>query len=123
MNLTLNERYSTGPAAITDLHAGGVFFAIIYKKVLVFSDDGVVVISRELIDPFRPIDDQDVKTLENYHFTGRYFLNDRQYLECHFEEISLVLTGLPLEKKPGLLAFHACDKRSQRQWGEVFVLY
>jgi hypothetical protein len=80
----------------TDLHAGGLFFAIIYKKSLVFSGNEVVVISRELVEPFR--------------------------LECHFEEIGLMLTGLPVAKHPGMLVFHVYDKHTQRQWGEVFEL-
>lgn len=122
MNLTFDEKYLTGPIANTDLHAGGLFFAIIYKKSLVFSDNQVVVISKELVDAFRPMDDQDVKTIENYHFTGRYFFNSRAYLECHFEEIGMVLTGLPAAKQSGMLVFHAYDKRTQRQWGEVFEL-
>ena len=120
MNLTFDEKYLTGPIANTDLHAGGLFFAIIYKKSLVFSDNEVVVISRELVEPFRPMDDQDEKMIQNYRFTGRYFFNSREYLECHFEEIGLVLTGLPVANHSGMLVFHAYDERTHRQWGEVF---
>ncbi|HMI62108.1 MAG TPA: hypothetical protein VK518_14410 [Puia sp.] len=122
MNLVIDEKYLTGPIANTDLHAGGLFFAIIYKKSLVFSGNEVVVISRELVEPFRPMDDQDVDTIKNYHFTGRYFFNSREYLECHFEEIGLMLTGLPVAKHSGMLVFHVYDKHTQRQWGEVFEL-
>jgi hypothetical protein len=118
----LNRKYLTGLTADTDLHAGGIFFCIIYRKCLLFLENGEVQLSNELVDAFRPMDNTDVTLIQNYHHKGRYFLNDRQYVECHFEEINLFLTGLPTKTNPAIVAFHAYNKRFQSQWSEVFIL-
>ena len=122
MTFSLNGKYSTGLIADTDLHAGGVFFCLIYKKTLVFSDNGVVRFSRELVDPFRPMDDSEVEVFQNDRHEGKYFLNNNQNVECHFEDIGLELTGRPTKKDPEVLAFHAYNKQGNREWGEVYVL-
>jgi hypothetical protein len=120
--IELNKKYFSGLTADTDLHAGGIFFCIIYRKCLLFLENGEVHLFKELVDAFRPMDDTDVTLIQNYHHKGRYILNDRQYVECHFEEIDLTLTGLPTKKNPAIMAFHAYSKRLQSQWSEVFIL-
>jgi hypothetical protein len=120
--IELNRKYLSGLTADTDLHAGGIFFCIIYRKCLLFLENGEVQLSNELEDAFRPMDDTDVRLIQDYHYKGRYFLNNKQNLECHFEEISLTLTGQPTEKNPAIIAFHAYNKRLHSQWSEVFIL-
>lgn len=122
MNLTLNEKYLTGLTASTDLHAGGLFFCIVFKKCLVFSENGKVRLSNEVFDAFRPMDDGDAESMSGRYFEGRYFYNDRNYLVCEFERIDLVLTGLSLDRHPDTLAFHAYNKGRKESWSEVFVL-
>jgi hypothetical protein len=120
--IALNKKYFSVLTADTDLHAGGIFFCIIYRKCLVFLDNGEVELSKELVDAFRPMDDVDVRLIQNYRYKGRYIFNDREYLECHFEEINLTLTGLPTKKNPAIIPFHAFSQRLQRSWSEVFIL-
>ena len=120
--IELNKKYISELIADTDLHAGGIFFCIIYRKCLVFLDNGEVQLSKELVDPFRPMDDEDVMRIKNYNHKGRYCLNNRQYLECHFEEIGLNLTGLPTKKDPAIIPFRTYNKRFGSSWSEVFIL-
>lgn len=120
--IELNKKYFSGLTATTDLHAGGIFFCIIYRKCLLFLDNGEVQLSKELVDPFRPMDDEDVRRIQSYNHKGRYLLNDRKYLVCQFDEINLTLTGLPTEENPAIIAFDAYDKRFSTSWSEVFVL-
>jgi hypothetical protein len=120
--IELNKKYFSVLIADTDLHAGGVFFCILYRKCLLFLDNGEVQLSKELVDPFKPGDEQDVRRIKDYQAKGRYIRNHRQYLECHFDEINLILTGLPTVKNPAIIAFHAYNSRLSRQWSEVFIL-
>jgi hypothetical protein len=122
MNIKINEKYLSGLTASTDLHAGGIFFCIVYKKCLVFSESGTVRLSNELFDAFRPLDSEDAELMKSSYFEGRYFFNDRNYLICEFERIDLVLTGLNLDRHPDILAFHAHKKGVLGSWGEVFML-
>jgi len=122
MNIKLNETYQTGLLANNDLHAGGVFFSIIYVNCLTFLEDGKVVLSKKVIDAFRPMDPQDLKFLENYRFVGNYYENERGYLVCNFEDIFTTFTGLPTIDNPDVLTFQASDKRLLKQWGEVYAL-
>lgn len=112
--------YQSQLIANTDLHAGGIFFGIIYRHCLLFTNDGQVIRTKHVIDPFRPMDPTDVKHLENYQITGTYYLNDRGYLICKFEEIQITLTGMFTEKDPGTLVVHAFDSRLGKQWSEIY---
>ena len=104
-----NVDYSTGLMATTDLHAGGLFFCIIYRKVLHFRDNGEVVLCEKLVDPFRPMDPVDVARIEKYRITGKYFKNGRGNLECQFEGLSM--EGLPTELDERIVAFNVNGER------------
>lgn len=106
--LTLDVTYRTGPLAKTDLHAGGLFFCVIYRECLQFGAGGRVRRWCEVLDDSRPLDDEADKLRELNH-VGTYCVNDRGYLECMFPNMfpNLKLTGLPSERTPELLAFHA----------------
>lgn len=122
MNLELNKKYLTGPIANTDLHAGGLFFCIIYQNCLEFSDNGNVTLTKKIMDAFRPMDENDVRHLENYRITGKYHLNERGYLICDFEDLLLQYTGLPTEKNPSVIPFHIYDKRFASMRSEVYIM-
>lgn len=99
----LNARYATGPMARTDLHAGGIFFCVVYCECLMFAPDGRVRRWCEVIDESRPFDNEH-KALEATNIVGNYRLNSHGYLECRF--VDLELTGLPCERDRRLLAFY-----------------
>src|SRR5438045_1433648 len=93
--LALEVPYRTGPLAWTDLHAGGLFFCVVYRECLQFGSGGRVRRWREVIDDSRPLDDEP----EQFRATdtvGSYRLNDRGYVQCVFPELEL--TGLPCEQ-------------------------
>lgn len=102
--LKFDTRYVTGPKASTDLHAGGVFFCVVYRECIQFDREGGARHWFEVIDDSRALDDE-AEDLRGTDMSGRYSVNDRGYLVCKFEGLELV--GLPCEKASELLAFHA----------------
>ncbi len=122
MEIELNRKYLSGLMANTDLHAGGLFFCIIFQNCLEFNDNGRVILTKKVIDAFRPMDPQDVKHLENYKIEGEYFYNDRGYLICNFKDLFLQFTGLQTEKNKTIIPFHVYDSRLLNRWSEVFQL-
>ena len=61
MKVEFNKKYQSGLIANTDLHAGGLFFCIIYRYCLNFFENGKVELTKKLVDAFRPMDGNDVK--------------------------------------------------------------
>jgi hypothetical protein len=116
--LVLDKPYQTGPMAWTDLHAGGVFFCVVYRECLQFGSNAHVRRWREVIDDSRPFHDE-AQELRALNELGSYRLNDRGYLTCEFE--SLCLTGSPCRHAPALLPFNAFHKTSKRTYSLVYV--
>jgi hypothetical protein len=109
--------YRSGPDAWTDLHAGGLFSCVVFQEVLQFSRDGSVRRWYEILDDSRPLDDE-VEALRRSASCGGYLVNERGYLECVFADLKLV--GLPCEKAPDLLAFHAWDPNGGASSSRVY---
>ncbi|RYU96693.1 hypothetical protein [Emticicia agri] len=122
MKIELNRKYLSSLKADTDLHSGGLFFCIIYQNCLEFFENGKVEYTKKLVDAFKPMDDIDIKHLENYKIIGEYSYNQRGYLKCEFEDIFLSLTGLPTEKDPTIIPFHVYNERFSRSSGDVYHL-
>lgn len=120
MNIEIDKIYQSEWIANTDLHGGGLFFCIIYANCLTFKKNGQVVLTKKIIDPFRPMDDYDVKFIENYKCIGKYYQNDRAYIICDFEDISVIFTGMFTTKYPETIVFNAFDRRLSRQWSEIY---
>ncbi len=118
--IQLGQKYCSGPIASTDLHAGGIFFCIIYHQVLKFLPQGVVTLTNEILDELRPMDDYDVKQIVNSKQVGRFSINDRGYIYCEFEEFTL--TGSFSTLHPTMLAFHRYNKNTGYQVGLVVTL-
>jgi hypothetical protein len=102
--LSFGLTYRTGPEAWSDLHAGGLFFYVVYRECLRFGSRGRVRRWCEVIDDSRPLDNE-VEVLRADRSEGTYGLNDRGYLVVSFPD--LILTGYPCEQASDLLAFHA----------------
>jgi len=115
--LILEKPYRTGPMASTDLHAGGVFFCVVYRECLEFEAGGRVRWWRELLDTSMPYNN-DLDEFRSFSTDGSYGLNNRNYLVCKFP--NLELTGLPCKDAPALLAFHVWYPSSKMQDGRVF---
>ena len=122
MKVELEAVYQSELMANTDLHAGGLFFCIIYVNCLTFEKNGQVILTQKIIDPFRPMDPYDVKQIENFKSMGKYYENDRGYLICDFEDIFVKLTGMFTIKNPDLIVFHAFSKRLDKQWSELYKI-
>ena len=105
--LHMDVPYRTGPLAMTDLHAGGLFFCVIYRECLQFQSDGSVRRWCDVLDEQRAFDDE-ADQLRAIDMEGAFRLNERGYLSCVFPDLEL--TGLPSDLVPGLLAFHAWRK-------------
>lgn len=115
MNLILDHPYLSGYNASTDLHAGGIFFCILYKNSIVFHEGGKVTLTHTDIHPVRPMDDFDVERIKNHQNEGTYTFNQRGYLECHFTvgETNITYTGMIIETHPGILAFNVYNSKGQ----------
>ena len=77
MKVELNKKYQSGLIANTDLHAGGLFFCIIYRNCLEFFENGKVELTKKVVDAFRPMDENDVSHMEHYKIEGKYSFNER----------------------------------------------
>lgn len=122
MKIELKRKYLSSLTADTDLHAGGLFFCIIYQNCLEFFENGKVELSKKLVDAFKPMDDQNVRYLENYKIIGRYSFNSKGYLVCEFEDIFLSFTGLSTEKDSTIIPFHVFNSRFSHVSSEVYQL-
>lgn len=122
MNIELNKPYLSTLIANTDLHAGGLFFCIIYQNCLEFFDDGSVVFTKRVVDAFRPMDDTDIRHIENFKIIGKHYMNDRGYLLCEFQDLFLTFTGLATEKDKSMIPFHIYDRRLSNRWSEVYKI-
>lgn len=120
MNIQTNKVYQSELIAHTDLHAGGVFFGIVYSKCLKFESDGQVTLTNKIVDPFRPMDPSDLTHLENYKATGKYSVNDRGYLICDFKEIFTTFTGMFSIYNTDRLIFNIYDDRLKKIWSEIY---
>jgi hypothetical protein len=118
INPVLDVPYRTGPLARTDIHAGGVFFCVVYREFLQFSSGGRVRRWCEVIDDSRPLDDEPAE-LRATDVMGSYRTNERGYLECLFPNLELI--GLPCEQAPGILAFHAFRARPGVSFSLVYA--
>jgi hypothetical protein len=110
MQIQLDKQYLTGLSATTDLHAGGLFFCIIYNKCLQFHGVGRVTLSKKVVAAVRPMSPSEPKSID-------------KYTECQFRQIDLILTAESIDEAGTMLAFHAFDKRSSRLWGEAYKLH
>lgn len=97
-----NAHYATGPLATTDLHAGGIFFCVVYRERLHFQGAGEVRRWCEVIDDGRPFDDEATR-LRATDMMGRYEV-DGEKIVCRFP--GLEMTGAICRRTPELLAFH-----------------
>jgi hypothetical protein len=122
MKLEIEKKYNSELIAITDLHGGGIFFCLVYIKVLTFKTDGEVVLTKKVINPFRPMDPIDIALIDNFKIKGKYHTNDNDYITCEFDEIYLKLIGIHLEKNPSTLVFNAYDSRLKTQWSEIYKI-
>jgi hypothetical protein len=122
MKIEFNIKYLSSLIANTDLHAGGIFFCILYQNCLEFFENGRVELSKKVIDAFRPMDENDIIHLENYKIVGSYSFSDRGYLVCEFEDLFLTFTGLATEKDSTIIPFFVYDNRFSNKWSEVYKL-
>ncbi len=101
--ITLDAEYTSGPLATSDLHAGGIFFCVLYEEVLIFRSNNVVELDVRILDNWNPLDDE-ADSLSKRSAIGSYGLNDRDYLSCKFPHATY--TGLPCDLNSDWLAFH-----------------
>lgn len=119
--LQLGKEYLSGPQAMTDLHAGGIFFCVPYLECVIFRENAIVEITRRVIERFRPMDGQtEIDHINNKQLIGKYSISDRNYLVCTFENLYMI--GLPLIENPQMLAFNCCQKRGNNQFSMVYTL-
>lgn len=119
--IQLGKEYLSGIEATTDLHAGGIFFCVPYQECIIFRENGIVEITRKVIERFRPMDGQnEIDEINNFKLVGKYLISDRDYLLCEFE--NLTMTGLPLIENSNTLAFHCHRKRGNREFSSVYTL-
>jgi hypothetical protein len=122
MKIKHKQKYLSAFIANTELHAGGLFFCIIYQNCLEFNANGRVTLTKIIVDAFRPMDDQDVSHIKDYRIEGDYFFNERGYLICEFKDLFLKYTGLQTEKNENIIPFHIYDSRLLNRWSEVYQL-
>lgn len=119
--IQFEKEYQSGPQASTDLHAGGIFFCVPYREIMIFFQDGSVVFKKKVIENFRPMDGQlEIDEINNFYMKGTYQLSSKKYIRCEFE--NLVMVGLALEINRDILTFHCYFKSGGPQKGKAFQL-
>ncbi|MEZ4957994.1 MAG: hypothetical protein R2825_30830 [Saprospiraceae bacterium] len=119
--IQFEKEYKSSPRASTDLHAGGIFFCVPYEEIIKFWKEGKVELTRRVIERFRPMDGQsEIEEINNFKLVGTYELTDRKYIECKFEDWSMI--GLPLEVNQNILTFHCHQKANGFQFGNAYKL-
>lgn len=119
-SIKLGEEYISGPKALTDLHAGGLFFCTPYYEVLTFFANGNVSLRTRVIEFFRPMDGQsEIDRINQSETIGTYCTNDRGYIKCIFERITML--GLPLEQHPEILTFHCSTNSGDYAYGSAYT--
>lgn len=107
--------------ASTDLHAGGIFFCIVYRPALTFfRRNNTVIMSHEIVATPSPMDNSDVDRIKNVRVKGVWSFNERNHLVCSFEN-RLYMQGEPTNRSGKMLAFYTSFK-NERSGSAVFVL-
>ncbi|WNO03521.1 hypothetical protein [Rhodoferax mekongensis] len=115
--MELNRPYFSGPLAFTDLHAGGVFFCVVYRECMRFEAMGRVTWWREVVDASRPYW-EDVGKFEALTINGTYGRNDRGYLVCKFPNMEM--TGAECDDATNLIAFYVWHSSQGLSESRVF---
>ena len=76
--------------------------------------------TKKIVDAFRPMDENDVRHLEQYKIIGTYSFNERGYIVCVFEDLFWTFTGVPTENNKNVIPFHIYDSRLSKKWSEVY---
>ncbi|HLP12187.1 MAG TPA: hypothetical protein VK177_09675 [Flavobacteriales bacterium] len=119
--MKIENTYTSGPLADTDLHAG-LFFGIIYTKTLSFHTDGKVILTKKVINSFSPMDIVDIEMKNNYKAEGTYFINKDGNLVCKFESKFLEMTGTFTDDSQQTLIMHEYNNRIKMSWSAVYYL-
>jgi len=90
--------FVTGPSAATELHAGGVFFCVLYRRELTFRSSGEVNLEFKILDDWRPLD-REAQSLESQSCVGKLSPNSRGYIEITFPGMNF--TGAECENLNG----------------------
>ncbi|MEY4737704.1 MAG: hypothetical protein RL302_2023 [Pseudomonadota bacterium] len=115
--MNFDRPYFTGPMALTDVHAEGGFFGLVYRECLRFEAGGRVRWWREVVDASLPGWDN-LDEFCRHTMIGTFARNDRGHLFCKFP--SMELTGVQCEEATHLMVFHAWFPLSQERDGRVF---
>ena len=110
----------TDPISTSELHAGGIFFSIIYEESLKFELDSSVTLNRKVIDEFRPMDKADVDMIENTHLSGRLVTNSRGYLEIEFEDFRFI--GAKVDSQVDMYSFNIWNKLSKSSYSRIYYM-
>ena len=95
--------FVTGPSATSDLHAGGVFFCVIYRRELTFHPNRLADLNFHVLDNWRPSGGE-VQDLNSKSCSGKVTSNSRGYIEISFPNMQF--TGCECDNLSRHLAFH-----------------
>lgn len=99
--------FATGPEATTDLHAGGNFFCVLYRRELVFHPNCEVELNYKILDNWCPLDDE-AECLSSRSCRGTATIDSKGNLTITFPGIKF--TGSECDNFPGHLAFNVYGK-------------
>lgn len=111
--------YSSGPLARTELHAGGIFFCVLYEDVLIFRPNNVVEHDVRILDDWRPLDDE-ADSLVMRTTNATYGLDSKGNVSFKFPHARY--TGLACDINPNWLAFNLFYIRTQWSDSRVYTL-
>lgn len=99
--------FVTGPEATTDLHAGGIFFCVLYQRELTFHSNRDVSLNYRILDNWRPLDDE-VQCLSSRSKRGKASVDSKGNLTIAFPDMTF--TGAECDNLPGHIAFYVHGK-------------
>lgn len=117
--MNFDRPFFTSPLALTDMHAEGEFFALMFRECLRFESGGRVRWWREVVESSLPRWDN-LDEFCKHTMVGTYQRNDRGQLVCKFPNMEF--TGLQCEDADNLLVFHVWFPLSQEHESRIFHL-
>ncbi len=118
MENLIGLKFRSGLLTDAHFHAGKNFFGIVYRDHLSFNENNVVL-SKEVVLPFKPMDANDIDWFNGYHVEGTYSVKD-DFIECYFEPLSWRFTGVLEEIPNRILIFSNFDDRLRKNWSVVY---
>ena len=120
--MEIGRRYVSADQVRTELHAGGLFFGLVYVQEIHVQSEGKIILTRKIVDGYRPMDGkQELSDINNFERTTVYTTNARGYII--FEVDGVHRTGTFTNDQKELFLIYCWSTKTKESWSEVYRKY